>query len=132
MLLVGALLLVRSFIGMMNADVGYDAGNVLTARVILPDGDYTPERRLADRSTQSCSGSAATPGVTRAAFTTAMPFTGGEALSSFPLKKARRQHRCRSRPASRQVSPGYFAAIGQQLVEGRDFTDRRRAAAEPS
>src|SRR6185436_16525702 len=45
-LLVGALLLVRSFIGMMHADIGYDAGNVLTARAVLPDSDYNPERRL--------------------------------------------------------------------------------------
>ena len=45
-LLVGSLLLCRSFYAMLRADVGYDAANVLTATMILPDGDYTPERRL--------------------------------------------------------------------------------------
>ena len=30
----------------MHADVGYDAANVLTARVVLADGEYSPERRL--------------------------------------------------------------------------------------
>ena len=36
-LLVGALLLARSFLAMLHADVGYEAANVLTARVILPE-----------------------------------------------------------------------------------------------
>ncbi|HMC76848.1 MAG TPA: ABC transporter permease [Vicinamibacterales bacterium] len=121
-LLVGALLLVRSFIGMMNADIGYDAGSVLTARAVLPDADYTPERRLqaVDQILQRL---AATPGVTRAAFTTAMPFTGGEALSSFPLKQ-RDGSTVQVQTGSRQVSAGYFAAIGQKLIEGREFTGR--------
>ena len=44
-LLVGALLLVRSFAGMLRADVGYDAANVLSARVVLPDAEFTAERR---------------------------------------------------------------------------------------
>ena len=127
-LLVGALLLVRSFLGMMHADIGYDAGNVLTARVILPDGEYTPERRL-QTVEQILQRISAAPGVTRAAFTTAMPFTGGEALSSFPLKK-RDGSSVQVQTGSRQVSPGYFAAIGQTVVEGREFTDRDTRTAE--
>jgi putative ABC transport system permease protein len=121
-LLVGALLLVRSFTGMMNADIGYDAGNVLTARVILPDADYTPERRqqTIDQILERISAGA---GVTHAAFTTSMPFTGGEALSSFPLKK-RDGSTVQVQTGSRQVSAGYFAAIGQKLIEGREFTNR--------
>jgi predicted permease len=121
-LLVGALLLVRSFTGMMNADIGYDAGHVLTARVVLPGGDYTPERRLqtVDQILQRI---ATTAGVTRTAFTTSMPFTGGEALSSFPLKK-RDGSTVKVQTGSRHVSAGYFAAIGQKLIEGREFTDR--------
>ena len=121
-LLVGALLLVRSFVGMINADIGYDAGSVLTARAVLPDADYTPERRL-QAVAQILQRVSATPGVTRAAFTSAMPFTGGEALSSFPLKQ-RDGSTVQVQTGSRQVSPGYFAAMGQKVIEGREFTDR--------
>ncbi|MGH9407983.1 MAG: ABC transporter permease, partial [Vicinamibacterales bacterium] len=46
-LLVGALLLTRSFVDLMNATIGYDPTNVLTARLILTDGEFTPERRFA-------------------------------------------------------------------------------------
>ena len=127
-LLVGALLLVRSFTGMINADIGYDAGHVLTARVVLPDADYSPERRhqAVEQIRQRLS---ATTGVTRAAFTTSMPFTGGEALSSFPLKK-RDGSTVRVQTGSRQVSAGYFAAIGQKLIEGREFTERESRTSE--
>ena len=127
-LLVGALLLVRSFVGLMHADIGYDAGQVLTARVVLPDSEYSAERRLQtmDLILQRL---AATAGVTRAAFTTSMPFTGGEALSSFPLK-TRDGSTVQVQTGSRQVSAGYFAAIGQKLIEGREFTARDRAPGE--
>src|ERR1051325_9556360 len=52
-LLVGAALLVRSFIALLHADRGYDPANVLTARVSFPpamkDGvyEYATERRVA-------------------------------------------------------------------------------------
>src|SRR5205823_3997241 len=36
-LLVGGLLLLRSFTGLMNAPLGYQPANLLTARIILPD-----------------------------------------------------------------------------------------------
>jgi putative ABC transport system permease protein len=120
-LLVGALLLTRSFVRLLDANLGYDASNVLTARLVLADGDYTPARRLAilDEIARRL---AASPGVTRAAYSNSMPFSGGEALSSFPLKR-RDGSTMQVQSGVRQVSPGYFAAIGQRIVEGRGFTD---------
>ncbi len=44
-LLIASVLLCRSFLAMLHADVGYDATNVLTATVILPGGDFSPQRR---------------------------------------------------------------------------------------
>src|SRR5204862_5535993 len=66
-LLIGASLFARSFTRLINADLGYDPNDVLTARVVLGDGEYTPERRLEvlDGIVRRL---AATPGVTRAAF----------------------------------------------------------------
>ena len=119
-LLVGALLLTRSFVRLLDANLGYDASNVLTARLVLADGEYTPERRLAilDDVRQRL---AAVPGVTQAAFSNSIPFTGGEALSSFPLKR-RDGSSIQVQSGMRQVSPGYFAAMGQRVLEGRGFT----------
>ena len=106
-LLVGALLLVRSFLGLMHADVGYDAANVLTARVVLADGEYSPQRRL-EVLTKILERVNVTPGVKTAAFANGIPFTSGEALSSFPVKK-RDGSSVQVQTGARQVSPGYFA-----------------------
>ena len=45
LLLVGASLLGRSFVALMNADRGYDPSNLLTARLSLPAA-YSMERRI--------------------------------------------------------------------------------------
>ena len=128
-LLIGALLLVRSFTAMMKAEIGYDFTNVLTAKVILADGDFDSDRRLQilGRIVDRLS---AVPGVTNAAFATSMPFTGAEALSSFPVKK-RDGSSVQVQTGTRYVSPGYFAGLGQRLVEGRDFSARDTRAAAP-
>ncbi|HYT65600.1 MAG TPA: ABC transporter permease [Vicinamibacterales bacterium] len=119
-LLVGALLLVRSFSAMMRANLGYDATDVLSARVILPSGEFDPARRqqvvneMLDRLS-------ATRGVVRLGAATTIPFTAGEVLSSFPVKKHDGTS-VRVQTGARYVSVGYFAALGQRVAEGRDFT----------
>jgi putative ABC transport system permease protein len=119
-LLVGAVLLSRSFIGLMHADVGYDPQNLLTARLILPDGDYKPERRR-QVIDDVVSRLQATPGVARAAYATGMPFATGGSVSSFPLRLRDGSTRT-IQTGARLISPGYFAALGQRVIEGREFT----------
>ncbi|HET7694806.1 MAG TPA: ABC transporter permease [Vicinamibacterales bacterium] len=118
-LLVGALLLVRSFTAMTHANLGYDGTNVLSARLILADRLFSEERRV--QIVQDILGRISGMGVTRAAAATALPFTGGEMLSSFPVKK-RDGSTVQVQSGSRQVTAGYFAALGQRVVEGREFT----------
>jgi predicted permease len=129
-LLVGALLLVRSFVRLMNADLGYDASNLLTARLVMADGAFSPERRLTILDTITAR-LAATPGVARVAFTNALPFAGGEALSSFPVTR-RDGSSLQVQTGQRQVSAGYFAAMGQRVVEGREFIAADGSAVNPS
>lgn len=129
-LLVGAALLTRSLLRLLSADLGYDANNLLTARLVLADGEYTSARRL-EILDQIMRRLAATPGVTHAAFSNSIPFTGGEALSSFPLKR-RDGSTMQVQTGVRQVSPGYFAAMGQHIVDGRDFSASDAAAPAPS
>jgi putative ABC transport system permease protein len=127
-LLVGALLLGRSFVAMMHADLGYDPANVLVARVILPRPDYTaPQRRQVVE--QIVARLAATPGVVRVAPASSIPFTPGDSLSSFPLTK-RDGTAAQVQTGARHVSPGYFAALGQRVIEGREFTPQDDTAAQ--
>jgi predicted permease len=119
-LLVGALLLVRSFNAMLGADLGYGASNALSARIILPNGEFTPERRqqVVDQVTDRL---ASTRGIVRAAAATAIPFTNTESLTTFPLKK-REGGTEQVQSGAQTVSPGYFAALDQPIAEGREFT----------
>jgi putative ABC transport system permease protein len=121
-LLVGSLLLGRSFLGMLHADVGYDAANVLTATLILPKGDYPPERRR-QVGDDMLARIRAIPGVTHAAYTTSAPFSTSISLSSFPLRKLDGSTQT-VQSGSRVISAGYFAALGQRVIEGREFTER--------
>jgi putative ABC transport system permease protein len=127
-LLVGASLLGRSFLAMMGADLGYNVRNVLTAKLILSNGEFEPERRrqVMDQIVERL---AASVGVTVAAYGTAMPLAGGEAVASFPLKR-RDGASVQVQTGLRYVSPGYFAALGQS-VEGREFTGQDTNTAQP-
>jgi predicted permease len=124
-LLVGAALLGRSFLELMRADVGFARQNVLTARIALTGAEYTPARKFQALS-EIVERMHHTPGVTRAAFTTAIPFSSGASLSSFPLRK-RDGSTMRIQTGARLVSAGYFAALGQTVLEGREFAPRDAA-----
>src|SRR5262249_32373020 len=93
---------------------------VLTARLVLPTADYTPARRQ-QAIDEVMARLAALPGIERAAYATTLPFTGGESLSAFPLKK-RDGSTEGIQTGARRISAGCFAALGQRLAEGREFT----------
>ena len=129
-LLVGALLLSRSFVELLNADRGYDPAPVLSARVALPASAYTPTRRtiildqIIDRLNR-------TPGV-RAAFTTELPLTPGGSTSAFTIPSAAAISGTATVQASpRIVSPAYFAALDLRILEGRSLEDADTETSEP-
>jgi putative ABC transport system permease protein len=114
-LLTSTGLLMRTFINILHSDPGFRAGNVFTFRVSVPG--YAPLRLIQQKL-------AALPGIQSAS-----------AISHLPLDDAGNWYDCYYRegasPAEqnsvmadhRSTLPGYFAAIGAALLEGRDFTD---------
>jgi putative ABC transport system permease protein len=122
-LLVGASLLGRSFLALLEADRGFDPSNVLTARLQLPGFAYAPERRaeLVDAILERLRD---VPSVTAATYSDSTPL-GVSGGSSFWIDDRQVQ------AASRTVVPGYFAAMGMRFAGGRDFTDDDVATARP-
>lgn len=122
-LLIGATLLLKSFVALRTIDTGFDPHGVLTfdATLATPPGaepDYAFFARLE-------SAVAELPGVRAVGSTTALPFSRwmqvarietGEPVTAINV-------------ARRTVSPGYFDAIGLEPVAGRGFdtTDREGA-----
>ena len=119
-LLLGAALLARSFVALIRADRGYDPANLLTARLPLPDQSYSPERRAAALE-QIVDRLGRVPGVRQAAFSSRLPLTPGEILAAFSMP-SRGGGTISAHASIRQVSPGYFAALGLRVIEGRPFS----------
>jgi len=131
LLLVGAALLTRSFVALMHADRGYDATNVLTARLDLPQQTSEGPRHLA-LSEAVIARMRAEPGVATAAAADALPFLSlGSALGTempSPVNPAVKQQ---VRANLRMVGPEYLTALRLRLLQGRLLSDAEGPSTKP-
>jgi putative ABC transport system permease protein len=121
-LLVGAGLLIRSFLALQRVDPGYDASDVLTFELSMPFGKYPggASRRAFFRD---LSGRLeALPGVTRVGVVSQLPLTGSGPLSPFAYNEETARNFESVTADGRQISPEYFEAMDAQLLAGRTFT----------
>jgi predicted permease len=137
-LLVGAGLLVRTVIGLLNVPVGFETDRLLTARLTLPRpndiarAEYLdPGRRVAFYR-ETLRRIAALPGVENAAMSSQIPM-GGFTPPLFVEVEGLETAGSSVRPVIHdyQVSPGYFHTMGVKIVRGRAFTGSDRAGSEP-
>jgi len=127
-LLIGASLLGRSFLSLLNADRGYNPAGVLTARVSLPGSMYSTERRYTIvRTILDRLSSMTTPATV--AFTSELPVTAGGSTSAFTLRGPDGVVTAQASP--RLVSAGAIAALGMRILEGRDFNNDDNEIAPP-
>ncbi len=127
-LLVGAALLTRSFVALMHADRGYDAANVLTARLDLPPQNSDGPRHVA-LADAVIARMRAQPGVAAAAAADALPFLSlGSALGTEMPSPENPAIKQQVRANLRMVNPEYFAALRLRLVQGRLLSDADRAS----
>ncbi len=119
-LLAGTALFLRSFWAVEAVRVGFDTGRVLSARISLPETQYRDPDALIrfDEKLRASLGSI--PGVKAVGATSLLPLTTGLATVEFSIV-GRPQEPEGSRPSAdyRIVTPGYFAAMGIPLVQGR-------------
>ncbi len=129
-LLVGAGLLIHSFIRVLNIDPGFDPRHVLTATIGLPDNQY-PGLKRAEFQEELLSHLAALPGVESVSSGFPLPLSShnigvGFTVEGQPVAKG-------DEPAApiTIVTPGFFKTMRIPLIAGRDFTaaDDSKAAA---
>jgi len=123
-LLIGAGLMLRSFLKIQNSDMGIDPVNTLTFRAGLPPVQY-PDSAVAGRFFDELVAKlATTPGVEAAGATTARPASGNIGVSAMVLEgdPEPKQLQDARRGSSTSISPGYLQAAGIRLLRGRDFT----------
>jgi putative ABC transport system permease protein len=128
-LLVGAGLLVRSFVHVLAADSGFRADGVLTANLPLPQTRFPEEAKRAAFVRAVVERMKAIPGVEVAS--AALPLLGGW-QSSFTLE-GRPEPPAGQLPSAdiTRVTPDYFRAMGVRVQQGRVFTDHDTADAPP-
>ena len=132
-LLVIAGLMVKSVTKLATIDYGFTTENVFTARVGFPsaDEDYSATETRIQFFDQVLGRVSGIPGVMAAALTSALPLNGG-GYTNFAVE-GQSYAEDRDYPGSRQliVSPGFYASLDVNVVQGRDFGTEDRDGALP-
>ena len=128
-LLIGAGLLIKSFLHLQNVNPGFAPDHLLTINLALPQAKYKENAQMSRFFAQVVERVRAIPGVDAAAAVSHLPLSGQEELDGFTVE---------GRPAPvdlsqiqtadfRVVTPDYFRAMQIPLLKGRSFTDQDRA-----
>ena len=130
--LIGAGLLIRSFIRLRGVDPGFRPAGVLTVRVPLAGGrNAAGERRIAFFK-QVTDRIATLPGVRAVGAVNVLPLTGLGVGATFAVE-GRPAPNAEQRPVGlmRSVNSAYFSAMGIPLVAGRAPADSDTALSPP-
>jgi putative ABC transport system permease protein len=127
-LLVGASLMIRSFLRLSAAPSGFVDEGLLTLRFYVAGDSYDPVEKRAALLSELERRLRALPGVTAAAFSSSIPTDDGGA----PVRLAIERHPVPpgDEPSAIRIaaSPALFETLGAPLVEGRGFTAAEHAS----
>lgn len=124
-LLVGAGLLIRSFIELTRVDPGFRAENTATLRVALQGPRYADQESRRIAFGQLTDALRALPGVESVGATTSLPATNNASLFSFTVPDGPPLPPNLSAEIRVViVTPEYFHSIGGRLLSGRMFDER--------
>jgi putative ABC transport system permease protein len=124
-LLLGAGLMLRSFARARSIDPGFDARNVLTARVGLPPTKYPRADQRTRFFEEAGRRVAALPGVTAVGAISFVPLGGGGAATSFRITGMPPPAPGQAPTSDVRIADnGFFDALNIPLASGRLFTQR--------
>jgi putative ABC transport system permease protein len=125
MLLVGAGLLIRSFDRLASVDPGFNASNVLTMRVALPDRKYDDDKKIIAFFKSAVEQMRSLPGVESAGAINFLPFAGPGAGTNFDIEGAPKVDPSQEPiTGSCVIDQNYFNTMQIPLKSGRLFTDQ--------
>jgi predicted permease len=127
-LLVGAGLLVRSFVRVLDVDLGFEPEHTTVLRV-----DSTRISNLAQQNAfldDMLQRARSVPGVRSAGVSDVLPFAGDRSWQVSAKGHVYPKGQYPPEPYIRMISDGYFKAAGIRLEAGRGFTEQDRASSE--
>lgn len=128
-LLIGSVLLARSFNTVTAIDPGFNAEGTVSLHLAIPRSKYRGDAPIAQVTGRFIERVAAVPGVTAVGAVNRLPLAGGGSVGFIEFEGGPPDHPELSAIDLRIASPDYFRAMGIKLVEGRSFTSQDVASA---
>ena len=123
-LLVGAGLMMKSLLRLLQTNVGFNTENLLTMRIVLPPAKYPEAPQVFNFYTQLQERVRSLPGVVGAGTVDILPLNGGNTtrfnVDGDPLPPPGKE----TEANVRVVNEHYFQTIGVPLLSGRLFDER--------
>ncbi len=131
-LLVGATLLIRSFVSMQRVQPGFDSSNLLTMRVSLEGPAYDSTQKIFAFWDRFLADVNRRPGVVSAAITNNIPLSGSNNNSFIDVEHQPTALGAEPLLEIRWVSPRYLETMKIPLLRGRMFTQQEWADTTPA
>ena len=132
MLLVVSGLMMRSFVGLLNIDAGFDSTNVLTMRMPATIEQFPDPEQMNRYLREVRAAVEAVPGVRETAYSCAPPMQG--TCYGMPMQAANKplvELARREGGFYKVVSPSYFSTLGIKPVKGRLLADTDTSSSPP-
>jgi putative ABC transport system permease protein len=123
-LLVGAGLLIQSFVRLQRVALGFDPRDVLTFNVAMSADSNTTPQQIAEFYRQLAGRLRALPGVVNASVVFQLPLSGSGATTGLTIEGQPVHPSDRPDGVIHMVDPEYFRTLGIPVVKGRAFTER--------
>jgi len=130
-LLAGAGLLVRSLVGLLNVDPGFNPRNTLAMDVVVPSARYPSDDDRARFFQQICERLEALPGVEAAGMASNLPMIGWSSDTNVKVLGRPNQPDPGYSARWNSAAGNYFSAQGIPLLRGRDFSARDNSRVAP-
>jgi putative ABC transport system permease protein len=127
-LLIGGVLIVRSFVNLASVDAGFNPSGVLTFQIAIPAGRY-PGVRMRELAEQLTERLRKIPGVKHAAYARQLPLVALRESAWFrktPALPNPPPRQSELAPDARLVSRDYFGTMGIPVIAGRGFGEDDR------
>jgi predicted permease len=131
-LVAGAGWLIRSFASLNSTNPGFDPEGRIVFDISLQGPKFQSNTAVAAATDDLFRRLRAIPGVTGVGSTTNFPLKGGQENSLYLQLQGETLNRANPRGSrQRNVSPGFFEAMGMRILAGRDFQDTDRPSDAP-
>ena len=124
-LLIGAGLMIRSFVRLQQVDLGFQPDNVLTMDINLPEAKYRENKQINAFYDMLMERVKTLPGVASVGAVEYLPLSGLDSSTGIFIEGRPLPARGENwETHNRDVTPDYFRALAVPLLAGRYFTDQ--------